>query len=61
VVDLGPDTRTVPGDTAILFGDPATGVPGAEDWAVAAGTISYEIVTRVGERVPRVYIDDEPV
>jgi alanine racemase len=31
------------------------GAPNAEDWAQAAGTISYEIVTRLGARVPRVY------
>jgi alanine racemase len=42
------------GDRVVLWGDPANGVPGAEDWAVAAGTIGYEIVTRVGPRVPRV-------
>ena len=27
-----------------------------QDWADATGTISYEIVTRVGPRVPRVYV-----
>ena len=35
-------------------GDPAVGVPTAEDWAAAADTIGYELVTRVGPRVPRV-------
>ena len=29
--------------------------PTAQDWADATGTISYEIVTRVGARVPRAY------
>jgi len=43
------------GQVAVLFGDPARGVPSAEDWAVATGTISYEIVTRVGSRLPRRY------
>jgi alanine racemase len=38
----------------VLWGDPADGVPSAEDWATAADTIGYEIVTRVGQRVPRV-------
>ena len=32
--------------------DPAT--PTAQDWAEACGTIGYEIVTRLGARVPRV-------
>jgi alanine racemase len=43
------------GDDAVLFGDPATGVPSADDWAAAAGTINYEIVTRIGPRVRREY------
>jgi alanine racemase len=42
------------GDRVVLWGDPADGVPSAEDWAAAADTIGYEIVTRVGPRVPRV-------
>ncbi len=53
VADLGDDPVAV-GDRAVLWGDPATGAPGAGVWAAAAGTIEYEIVTRVGPRVPRV-------
>jgi alanine racemase len=53
LVDVGEGAVRV-GDRVVLWGDPANGVPGAEDWAVAAGTIGYEIVTRVGPRVPRV-------
>ncbi|MGW7040787.1 alanine racemase C-terminal domain-containing protein, partial [Streptomyces zaomyceticus] len=34
------------------------GEPTAEDWAVAADTIAYEIVTRIGARVPRVYLGE---
>ncbi|WP_175408498.1 alanine racemase [Streptomyces sp. TRM64462] len=59
VVDLGTDT-VEPGARAVLFGPGDDGEPTAEDWARAAGTIAYEIVTRVGGRVPRVYVDDEP-
>jgi alanine racemase len=55
VVDVGDDAVKV-GDRAILFGDPATGVPSADDWAEAAGTINYEIVTRIGPRVTRVFV-----
>lgn len=55
VVDLGPGATAVAGDVAVLFGNPALGVPGADDWAQAAGTICYEITTRLSERVPRVY------
>ncbi len=54
VVDVGDDEVRV-GDEAVLFGDPASGVPSARDWAEAADTIDYEIVTRVGPRVRREY------
>ena len=54
LVDLG-DDAVAPGDRAVLFGDPATGAPGAVDWAAWADTIDYEIVTRIGPRVRRVY------
>ncbi|MFI1966791.1 alanine racemase [Streptomyces pathocidini] len=56
VVDLGGDTAEV-GDEAVLFGPGDRGEPTAEDWARAAGTIAYEIVTRIGQRVPRVYVN----
>ncbi|MFD6416817.1 alanine racemase [Streptomyces sp. NPDC060194] len=54
VVDLGGDTPAA-GDRAVLFGPGDRGEPTAEDWARAAGTIAYEIVTRIGPRVPRIY------
>lgn len=61
VLDLGPAARERAGDVVTLFGASdgvahGAGVPNAEDWAEAAGTISYEIVTRIGTRVPRVYL-----
>lgn len=52
VVDVG-DHPVAVGDEAVLFGDPTLGVPSADDWARAAGTINYEIVTRIGPRVLR--------
>ena len=55
VVDLGGDGAEA-GDEAVLFGPGDRGEPTAEDWARAAGTIAYEIVTRIGTRVPRVYV-----
>jgi alanine racemase len=57
MVDLGPDATEAAGDRVVLFGTGADGGPTAQDWADAAGTISYEIVTRLGARVPRVYVD----
>ncbi|GGN83407.1 alanine racemase [Streptomyces albiflavescens] len=56
VVDLGGD-EPAPGAEAVLFGPGDRGEPTAEDWARAAGTIAYEIVTRIGTRVPRVYVN----
>jgi alanine racemase len=53
VLDLGADSGAQPGDEVVLFGSDPAG-PSAQDWAEATGTISYEIVTRVGPRVPRV-------
>jgi alanine racemase len=52
VVDVG-DQPVAVGDEAVLFGDPTLGVPSAKEWADAADTIDYEIVTRIGPRVPR--------
>jgi alanine racemase len=54
-VDTG-DRWIAPGRTVILFGTGADGVPTAQDWAESAGTISYEIVTRIGGRIPRRYV-----
>ncbi|MFF4035200.1 alanine racemase [Streptomyces sviceus] len=58
VVDLGGDEPPT-GTRAVLFGPGDRGEPTAEDWAQAAGTIAYEIVTRIGTRVPRVYVNEE--
>jgi alanine racemase len=58
VVDLGGDEPAA-GTEAVLFGPGGRGEPTAEDWAQAAGTIAYEIVTRIGTRVPRVYVNEE--
>ncbi|MEU8545196.1 alanine racemase [Streptomyces sp. NPDC048717] len=57
VVDLTGDTLE-PGAEAVLFGPGDQGEPTAQDWADAAGTIAYEIVTRIGTRVPRVYVGE---
>ncbi len=54
VVDLGPRSKAVAGDVVTLFGAGPL-EPTAQEWADATGTISYEIVSRVGARVPRVW------
>lgn len=52
------DASVAPGDTVVLFGDPAKGYPSADSLAEACQTINYEIVTRMGGRFKRVYLQD---
>jgi alanine racemase len=59
VVDVGSAPVGVD-DVAVLFGTGHDGEPTAQDWADAIGTIHYEIVTRIGPRVPRVYVGELP-
>jgi len=55
VVDLGINSLAKTGDEVIVFGDGVGGEYTADEWAKASGTINYEIVTRIGSRVPRIY------
>ncbi len=55
VLDVG-DDEVAAGDEVVLFGPGDDGGPTAQDWADAVGTIDYEIVTRIGARVPRAYV-----
>ncbi|MQA27370.1 MAG: alanine racemase [Micromonosporaceae bacterium] len=57
-VDVGDDPVRA-GDVATVFGPGDDGEPTADDWADLLDTISYEIVTRVGQRVPRVHEPSE--
>ncbi|MCC2312686.1 alanine racemase [Cellulomonas xiejunii] len=59
VLDLGPGAVDVAGDRVVLWGDGRDGAPTAQDWADVVGSISYELVTRLGARVPRAYVDSE--
>ncbi len=54
VLDLG-DAEARAGDEVLIFGPGDAGEPTAQDWADVLGTIHYEIVTRIGARIPRVY------
>jgi alanine racemase len=45
------------GDPVVLFGPGADGEPTAQDWADWCGTISYEIVTRMGGRQVRRWVE----
>ena len=70
IIDLGPadgdagtptarsgDAPAAVGDLAVLFGAGHDGDPLADDWAQAADTINYEIVTNLGAHIPRIYRD----
>jgi alanine racemase len=45
------------GDEVIIFGDPSLGHPTVCDLASVAGTISYEVLVRIGSRVQRKYLN----
>lgn len=57
IVDVGDDPVEI-GDEAVLFGNPECGEPAAESWARAAGTINYEVVTRMGHRPVHTYVGE---
>jgi alanine racemase len=59
MVDLGPDPAAAAGDPVILIGCDGTGLVDADELGTLAGTISYEVLCAVAERVPRVYVDAE--
>ena len=62
VVDLGKESQARAGDWAYLIGSEKSHsytsdtCYTADSWAAACGTINYEIVTRLGPRVKRIYI-----
>jgi alanine racemase len=55
VLDFGAEPA-IEGDEVLLFGPGDSGEPTAQDWADALGTISYEIATSFGGRIPRSYL-----
>ncbi|MEK6649320.1 MAG: alanine racemase [Actinomycetota bacterium] len=55
VVDLGRDSTAQAGDWVTVFGAGSEGEYTADDWGKASASINYEIVTRIGPRVPRIY------
>jgi alanine racemase len=54
-VDCGDDDGVSPGDEVVLLGRQGNESVGAWEWAQKADTIAYEIVCRIGPRVPRTY------
>jgi alanine racemase len=55
VVDLGLGSKAQSGDWVTIFGNGSHGEYTADDWGAASQSINYEIVTRIGPRVPRIY------
>jgi len=60
VVELGEGRVAQPGEEVIIFGPGDHGEPTAAEWAAWCDTIGYEIVTRIGTRVPRRYLNISP-
>ena len=58
VIDLGAGDLPHVGDDVYLFGSGGHGEWTADEWAAMLDTIGYEIVTRIGPRVPREYVEE---
>ncbi|MDP2287888.1 MAG: alanine racemase [Actinomycetota bacterium] len=57
VIELPPELGVVKaGEAVLIFGDASTGAATADDWGTQSNSIGYEIVTRIGTRIPREYV-----
>jgi alanine racemase len=61
LVDCGPEAAVSPGDEVVLIGSQrgaggALETVGAWEWAQRTGTIAYEVVCGISERVPRRHV-----
>jgi alanine racemase len=56
VVEVGDDQIPL-GEDVVIFGDPSIGEPSVDALAQSAKTINYEIITRIGGRAKRVFLD----
>ncbi len=57
VIELPPEIGVVhAGEPVLIFGDASTGAATADDWGTQSNSIGYEIVTRIGSRIPREYV-----
>jgi alanine racemase len=54
MIDFG-DEPAAEGDEVVVFGPGDHGEPTAQEWGDTLGTISYEMVTGIGTRVPRAH------
>ena len=58
VTDIHSETPLKTGDTVTIIGKDADMIQTAADLAEAMGTIHYEILCMLGNRLPKVYIED---
>jgi alanine racemase len=56
MVDCGPNSGVRRGDEVVLIGSQGNETVTAQEWADRLGTISYEILCRIGPRLPRRHV-----
>ncbi len=56
MVDCGPDSGVRCGDEVVLIGSQGAETVSAQEWADRIGTISFEILCRIGPRLPRRHV-----
>lgn len=56
LVDCGPDSGVRRGDEVVLIGSQGNETVTAREWADRLGTISYEVLCRIGPRLPRRHV-----
>ncbi len=59
MIDVGGIEGLRAGDEVVVFGGGEAGAPSTDEIALELGTISYEVVTSIPSRVPRVYLEPE--
>lgn len=57
MIDITAAGNVKPGDEVTLWGGPQEGAPDVMELAERAGTIGYELLTRVGNSIPRTYVE----
>jgi len=55
MVDIGPDGTAYNGDDVLLFGEHDGHTVALESLCAAIGTIPYEVLCMIADRVPRIY------
>ena len=55
MINLGPETDVQVGDEVVLIGRSGDERITVDDWAMALGTITYEVTCQINARVERIY------